>query len=198
MLALALLIASCGSAAGDPCDAEPVGSVNVFFVGQSASRDVVATVASITPLDELEGFRYDMTDGARLTWLAKEPMGNVKAGGTYRFGVNYRPGFPDASSVLVYEGDRLTFAAVTDLETEVPGLLITPGEATCPSRGRTKCHKALVNRPLIVEGRPFHHGDTARAGGFEVRVLMAQKITYDSRCADAGRPGISFTVTRVE
>ena len=81
-----LLLSACGSAAGDRCDLEPVGAVNSFFVGENASRDVVVTVASIAPLEGIAGFRYDMRDGARLTWMAKEPMANVVAGGTVSMG----------------------------------------------------------------------------------------------------------------
>lgn len=196
MLGFVVLFAACGSAAGDRCGAEPIGSVKAFFAGENASRDVVATVASIAPLEGLAGFRYDMRDGARLTWMAKEPMANVVAGGTYRFVVDYRGGWPDASSILVFEGDRLIFAGVTDRETDIPGLTISTGEATCPSRGRTKCHESLVNVPVIVGGTSLYHGESATVGEFEVRVLTSQKVKYTSRCADAGVAGLSFTVTR--
>mgnify|MGYP000430354514 CR=1 FL=1 len=196
ILGFVVLFAACGSAAGDRCDAEPVGSVNAFFVGENASRDVVATVAFIAPLEGLAGFRYDMRDGALLTWIAKEPMANVLAEGTYRFVVDYRGGWPDASSILVFEGDQLIFAAVTDRETDIPGLTINVGDASCSSRGRTKCHESLVNVPVIVGGKTIYNGESATVGEFEVRVLTAQKVKYSSRCADAGVPTLSFTVAR--
>ena len=198
ILGFVLLFAACGSAAGDRCDLEPVGSVNAFFVGENASRDVVATVSAIAPLEGMAGFRYDMRDGARLTWMAKDPMPNVVAGGTYRFVVDYRGGWPDASFILVFEGDRLIFAGVTDRQTVIPGLAITTGDATCASRGRTKCHESLVNVPLIVDGQSLYHGESARVGEFEVRVLTAQKVRYSSRCADAGLPHVSYPVARVK
>lgn len=196
MLGFVVLFAACGSAAGDRCDAKPVGSVNAFFVGENPSRDVVTTVTSIAPLEGLAGFRYDMRDGARLTWMAKEPMTNVVVGGTYRFVVDYRGGWPDASSILVFEGDQLIFAGVTDRETDIPGLTISVGDASCSSRGRTKCHESLVNVPVLVGGKSIYHGESATVGEFEVRVFTSQKVKYSSRCADAGVPALSFTVAR--
>lgn len=205
--AVTFVLASCG-AAGDACLREPVGRVNAFFAGQESSRDVRVAVSAIAPL-EIGGFRYDMQDGSRLTWLASEPIAGVRVGATYRFVVDYAPGSPDASGILVYEGERLIFAGLSDrspflrvLKRGIPGFTVALGSPACGSRGRTKCHSALVNLPLVVEHEgarvSLHHGERARVGSFEVRVLTAQKVTYAPRCADAGLPGVAFVAQRVD
>ena len=207
-LAILALAGSC-AAGGDRCSSPSDGSVNAFFPGREPSRDIIATVASITPLEELGGFRYDMTTGERLTWIANVPIAGVAAGGTYRFVVDYRPGFPDAAGILVYERDELFFAALTDqkplqlvLREGVPGFDIALGETTCKSRENSRCHEAIVNLPVTFE----HAGsratvfqrETARLGDFDVRVLTAQSVKYSSRCADAGLPGVSFVIARAK
>lgn len=205
-LVLAMILASCGGAQ-DRCGNPPKTSVNAFFAGRDASRDVVATVATITPLADIGGFRYEMRDGSRLTWIAKEPIAGVVAGRTYRFVVDYAPGFPDASGMLVFENDRMIFAALTDqklldhvLKSGVPDFKIATGEAACSSRGRSKCHEALVNLPLAFEHagerKVLLQGEKARVGEFEIDALVAQQVTYAPRCGDAGLPGVSFTIRR--
>lgn len=204
---VAVVLASCG-AAGNRCSTEPEGRVNAFFLGDESSRDVVATLSAIVPL-ETGGVRYDLQDGSRLTWLASEPIAPLKVGGTYRFVVDYAPGSPDASGILIFDGGQLLFAALTDrtpflrvLKRGIPGFSVALEEGTCGSRGRTKCHSALVNLPLSIAHRGtrvvLHHGERAKLGAFEVRVLTAQKVTYAPRCADAGLPGVSFVIRRVE
>lgn len=208
VLATAMLVASCGSGA-DVCSTAPLGSTNAFFAGGRPSREVTATVATITPLEDPAGFRYDMTDGTRLTWIAREPLGHVEAGKTYRLVVDYAGGAPDASGILVFDGERLLFAAVTDqtafrrvLRNGIPGFTVAAAESPCASRDRTKCHEAMVNLPLVFEHggarTALYQGQAARAGDFEIRVLTAQKVRYSSRCADAGLPGVSFTITRAD
>jgi hypothetical protein len=204
--AIAVTLASC-AATGDRCSNAPVGNVNAFFAGGEPSRDVAATVATMAPLAELEGFRYEMTDGSRLTWIAKEPIPALEIGRTYRFVVDYSPGSPDASGILIFDGERLLFAALTDqrpfqhvLREGVPRFTISTGDPACRSRGRTKCHEALVNLPLTIdhagERKVLYQGERLRMGEFEIHALTAQKVTYASRCADAGLAGVSFTIQR--
>ena len=208
-VSIAMIIASCGVSGGGHCSKPPAGSVNAFFPGREPSRDVVATVSSITPLTELGGFRYDMSDGARLTWISASPIAGVTEGARYRFVVDYAGGFPDASGIVVYEGDRLLFAGHTDqkpfehvLKNGIPGFTIAFGEPACSSRDSSRCHESIVNLPLVVvhgeERRSLHQGETARVGDFEVRLLTSQRVTYSSSCADAGLPGVSFTIARVK
>ena len=205
--ALALVLASCEAGTGAGCSREPVGRVNAFFAGGEASRDVVVTVVSITPLPDLGGFRYEMSDGVRLTWIAREPIPAVAAGGRYRFRVDYAGGSPDASGLLVFENDQLLFAALTDqkpfqhvLRDGISEFAIAMNDASCGSRGRTRCHEALVNLRLSFEHRgetaSLFHGEKATLGEFEIEALTAQKVTYASRCADAGLPGVAFTIRR--
>lgn len=205
--ALALVLASCEAGTGAGCSREPVGRVNAFFTGGEASRDVVATVTSIAPLPEIGGFRYEMADGARLTWIAREPIPHVVAGRRYRFVVEYAGGSPDASGILVFGGDDLLFAALTDqkpfqhvLRDGIPGFTITTEDAGCSSRGSTRCHESLINHRVSFahrgENASRFHGEKATLGEFEVEVLTAQNVTYASRCADAGLPGIAFTIRR--
>ena len=207
-LAVALFLGSCGATL-DVCSNPPAGNLNVFFAGGDPSRDVSATVAAITPLEELGGFRYDMRDGARLTWIHPEPLAGVEVGRTYRFVVDYSAGFPDASGIVIYDRDQFVFAAHSDqkafqhvLKDGIPGLTIASGEPVCTSRSGTKCHEALVNLPLRVttngaEAVTLHQGERKTVGGFEVHALASQKVTYRDRCADAGVPGVAFTIRRV-
>lgn len=202
-----MILASCAGA-GDRCSTPPAGSVKVFFSGDEPSREAVAAVAAMVPLAELEGFRYEMSDGSRLTWIAKEPIPALEIGRTYRFVVDYAPGSPDASGILIFDGERLLFAAPTDqepiqhvLEQGVPRFTIATGDPTCRSRGRTKCHEALVNLPLTVDyagaRKVLYQGERLHMGEFEIHALTSQKVTYASRCADAGLPGVSFTIQRM-
>jgi hypothetical protein len=208
-----LLTATCAGDASDVCSRKPIGSVKAFFAPPPASREATVTVDAITPLPELQGFRYELrtADGkaARLTWLGAEAIGGVRAGGTYRFVVDYAPGFPDSSGLLIFERERLLFAALTDqqlfqhvLKSGIPGFELAMGEPACASRLTTTCFDAVVNRPLTVthEGqrRTIHQGDRVRIGSYEVAALTVQQVTYSPRCADAGMPGVSLTIERRE
>lgn len=207
LFAVALMLASCAGVADRRCSTPPVGSVKVFFAGGEPGHDVSATVAAVTPLVDLGGYRYDLGDGSRLTWIAKDPIPGVEVGRAYRFVVEYAGGSPDASGILVFERGRLLFASLTDqqpfqhvLKDGIPGFAIALGDLDCPSRGSTKCHEQLVNRPVSIthggEQRLLIHGSRAVVGEFEVHVLTAQKVKYAPRCADAGLPGVSFTIRR--
>jgi hypothetical protein len=208
LFALALMLASCAGVGDRGCSNPPEGGVKAFFANGEPSRDVVATVAAVTPLADLGGFRYDLGDGSRLTWIAKEAIPGLVVGRAYRFVIDYAGGSPDASGILVFERERLLFASLTDqqpfqhvLKEGIPGFAIVLGDAVCSSRGSTKCHEQLVNLQLSVthgsERRVLHHGSRAEVGEFEVHVLTAQKVKYAPRCADAGLPGVSFTIRRL-
>jgi hypothetical protein len=209
---LALTVATCGGALGDDaCRGEPVGSVRAFFPGSSPSRDLTAVVETITPLPELQGMSYLLRDDSgavsKLSWLAPSPMAGVRRGERYRFIVEYEGGFPDSSSVKVMQGDSLIFAGFTDqkipgqvMKGGLAGFEIAIGSERCSSRGRTDCHEASVNLPLIVRHGgsrvELYHGQTASLGGYIVRALTVQRVDYSSRCADAGVPAVSFTIER--
>ena len=66
--------------------------------------------------------------------------------------------------------------------------------------GSTRCHESLVNQRVSFTHRgekaTLFHGDKATLGEYEIEVLTAQRVTYASRCADAGLPGIAFTIRR--
>jgi hypothetical protein len=200
---VATIVTSCA------CSNPPAGNVTAFFAGGDASRDVVATVAAITPLAELGGFRYDMRNGARLTWIAKEPIAALQVGRTVRIVVDYSPGSPDASGILIFDGERLLFAALSDqnpfqhvLEGGISGFAIATQETRCASRARTRCHTSLVNLRLSIEHagerKVLVQGESARLGEFAVDALVAQKVIYNPRCADAGLPGVCFVIRRVQ
>jgi len=205
-LGVAFLLATCGGGAGgSDCAREPIGDVKAFFAGGQASRDLVGVVEHVTPLPDIHGFRYEFRDGARLTWIGR-PL-PIEIGTTYRFVVDYAPGFPDGSGMLIFAGDELYFAAFTGqamfqhvLKQGIAGFEISTGEPRCPSRGRSTCHDALVNLPLIItrgaESRTIYHGQSATLGGYRIDALSVQKVKYSSRCADAGLAAISFTITK--
>lgn len=211
-LALALTLSTCGGTqAIDACRREPLGSTNAFFAGGSPQAELTATVAAITPLPDLGGYRYDLQELSgtvrKLTWIAPTAMEGIEAGRRYRFVVDYAGGFPDSSGILVYDGETLYFAALTDqtlfahvLKSGVPGFSMKLGEPSCGSRGSTKCHPTMVNLPLIVASggteKTLHHGETAVLGDYVVQPLTAQRVTYSPRCADAGVPGVSLIITR--
>ena len=199
LAAIILLLASSCDGASNPCSTEPAGSINAFFPGDTPSRDTTLVVERVTPASE--GFRYDFRDGSHLMWIAAEPL-PVAVGKSYRFVVQYRPGMPDATGILVFDGDVLVFAALTDqiLRFPIPQFEMAIGEPVCDSRGSTKCHESLVNVPLTIAHAghtvTVHHGETARLGDYEIKALTVQRVRYASRCADAGLPAISFTVRR--
>ena len=197
---VALFVASCGGS-GNRCSTEPVGSINVFFPGDTPSRDATLVVDRVTPISN--GFRYDFRDGSPMTWIARDVL-PVAIGKPYRFIVAYRPGAPDASSIMIFDGEMLLFAALTDqtLRLTIPTFELSVGQPVCGSRGSTKCHESLVNLPLKIthggQAATIHHGDTAQLGDYEIKALTAQRVTYASRCADAGLPAVSLTISRVK
>ena len=211
--AVLLAATTCVGAGTDSgaCSRVPVGSATVFFAGERPSGEITATVVSITPLPELAGFSYELREregaATRLTWIAPAAMASVHTGSTYRFVVDYVPGFPDASGILVFDGDTLVFAALSDqqlfqhvLERGIPEFELAVGDSACESRGSTKCHRSMTNLPLVVEHggtrSTLYHGETVRTGDYEVRALSVQRIVYDSGCADAGLPAVSLVIAR--
>ena len=211
--AVALVATTCGGGADgtDVCSRAPVGSVNAFFVGEQPSRELTATVVGIRPLPDLGGFAYELRDQggttSRLTWIAPAAMSGVHAGSTYRFVVDYAPGFPDASGILVFDGSTLVFAALSDqrlfqhvLRQGIPRFQLALGEPACDSRGATKCHESMTNLRLLVEHGgardTLHHGETITIGGYDVQALSVQRIVYSPRCADAGLPAVSLVIAR--
>lgn len=196
-----LLLASCGATSLRICSTEPVGNINVFFPGNTPSRDATLVVDRVTPISN--GFRYDFRVGSPMTWIAPDVL-PVAIGKPYRFVVDYRPGAPDASSIMVFDGESLLFAALTDqtLRLTIPAFELTVGEAACGSRGSTKCHASLVNLPLKIshggQSATIHHGEVAHLGDYEIKALTVQRVAYAARCADAGLPAVSVTIARVK
>ena len=185
--------------------------MNAFFAGEQPSRELTATVVAIHPLPDLGGFAYELRDQggttSRLTWIAPAAMSGVDAGSTYRFVVDYAPGFPDASGIVVFDGTTLVFAALSDerlfqrvLRRGIPGFELALGEPGCDSRGATNCHESMTNLPLVVEHGgardTLHHGEMISIGGYDVQALAVQRIVYSSRCADAGLPAVSLVIAR--
>jgi hypothetical protein len=190
---VALIATSCGGTS-NRCSTEPIGSINAF-----PSRDATLVVDRVTPISS--GYRYDFRDGTPLTWIGQEAL-PIATGHSYRFVVDYRPGAPDATSILIFDGETLLFAAVTDqrIRRDIPGFELSVGAAACGSRGSTRCHDALVNLPLLIthagESQTIHHGQTAQLGDYEVRALTVQRVAYNSRCADAGLSAISIIIRK--
>jgi hypothetical protein len=208
--ALAVLAFVACASAEAPCKAEPEGKIVAFFAGGEPSREVVAQVAAIDAMPTGAGFGYRLRSRGSeilLTYRAAAAIPGVLEGNEYTFMVDYSPGYPDSSGIVVRKDDELIFAALTDqrpmqhvLKDGIPGFDIELQAAACPSRGRTSCHEALVNRSLRIshrgESAQLHHGEGARLGEFEVRLLTAQSVTYSKNCSDAGLAGVSLFISR--
>lgn len=209
---------------GAGCAAEPLGEVRVFLdpgraaaggagkmsAPAPAAPSVVfeAVVASIAPPDGGGFVTVALRDEAR-NLRFHSPLGPppLRLGERYRLRVDYEPGYPPASALLVWDSEGLLYAAASDerpgatvLKDGVPGFALRLLPATCDSRPHDRCFEALRNAPLEAAfgGRSvtLHNGGVADLGAYRVTCLTAQAIAYSSRCQDAGRIALSYVIER--
>ncbi len=132
----------------------------------------------------------------------------VNEGESYAFRLDYVGGAPDATAIVIRDGEGLLYAAATDqrpgaavLRDGLPGFTLSLLPAECGSRLESECYEAVRNLGLAVEhaGRRvvLFQGESAVLDDYRVDCLIAQEVTYSSRCADAGLPGVSYVITRL-
>jgi hypothetical protein len=217
MLASVLLLGCAEGVDGDGrgCEAEARGQM-VAFLEQDApplSARFSGTVVSVAPGSGPDAYRYVIRDAAgaerRLAYRAPDGPLPVKEGAAYEFQVDYVGGAPAASGLLIRDRTGLVFAGATDqglgahvLKDGLPGLTLELRPPACPGRAAGTCFESITNRPLRVthEGRPADllQGQSVRLGPYRVTCLAAQSVVYRSGCADAGRPGVSYLIARVD
>lgn len=204
-----------GSAPGvERCEAPPLGRMVVF---ERVPLDVgswtfEATVQTWVPPPDsgLTDLILEEPGGKRREVAFASPTGlpPIRKGARYTFRLDYWGGEPDALAIVIHDGDGLLYAAATDerpgaavLRDGVPGFTISLLPAECDSRLQNTCYEAVRNVGLAVEhqGRRavLFQGESAVLDRYRVDCLIAQKITYSSRCADAGLPGVSYVITRL-
>jgi hypothetical protein len=207
---------STGAVAGDDsparCRAESLGSVRAFLeAGAPATSTFDATLEAAPKPGDGGLWKLSLREesGVAHTLTLMSPLGapRLEAGSRYRFRVDYSPGYPPASSLLIWKDAMLVYAAAGDpspgrrvLAEGVPGFEITPMPSRCANRGPTDCFDVLRSAPLRVahDGATatLMQGESASLGGYRVTCLTAEEITYSARCADAGRPTLSYVIER--
>ncbi len=201
-----------GETCGSPekgCDTEPAGYVNVFFrTGPSMEpRSVTAAIVSIDEAEHTIALR-DSSGAADTLYL--DVPGHalpLRTGRTYTFEVEYAPGFPSLSGIMVSDPAGLLLAGVTDRESSprifksgIPGFSVSLRDSDCPDRNADPCYDSIRNATLAVmrgsETVVLKNSEAARLGDFDITCLAAQRVDYSSSCADAGLPSYSFILIR--
>jgi len=206
--ALAPGSAGCRNAAKG-CTAEPYGYVNTFFRSENP-KSITATVVSIRSLSAGSAREIVFADSAGADTLYLDAAGlevPLEAGSRYSCEVEYVPGFPSLSGVIVRDDRGLVFAGVTDrvpasrvFVSGIPGFSATLEDGGCPDRNRDSCYDAVHNMELAVTHAGVQvrlkNREAARLGDYVVTCLAAQRIDYNASCADAGAPSYSFVIAR--
>jgi hypothetical protein len=212
--AFALLpIQTCAPRAGSQdCLREPAPALAVWvesgpptppkFRGTMADMDTTATGESvvITVRDSLlvERKIHVSAAGSELP---------LRKGRAYEFQIETVGGFPTASGMIVRDSTGIVFAGASDqtlgshvLKEGVPGFTMTLISTECPSRPHDDCYDGLYNLRLVVThaGRTVRlmHPDSGRLDDYLITCRLAQRVVYNSKCADAGLPGVSWTMDR--
>ncbi|HUD71505.1 MAG TPA: hypothetical protein VMQ62_06045 [Dongiaceae bacterium] len=194
------------------CRAESLGSVRAFLeAGAPATNTFDATLeAAPKPGDGgLWKLALREASGATHTLTLISPVGapHLEVGARYRIRVDYAPGYPPASGLLIWKEGELIYAAAGDPSPErrvlgegVPGFEIARLPSRCANRGPTDCFDALRSAPLRIAHAgatvTLMQGESADLGGYRVTCLTAEEITYSARCADAGRVTLSYVIER--
>lgn len=198
---------------GPKCDAEPRGRITAFVRGESSSSVMfTARVERHVPRTDGPAHRYVLREASgvtrELSVSSTEPVPGLEVGKEYRFRVDYKPGWPGASGLLISDGAGLLYAALTDQEVGrdvladgVPGFSITLRAAECrSSRPHNSCFDSMINLPVEVRSSGdavvLYHGESKPLGDYLVTVLTAQDVVYNKACKDAGVPRISLTIHR--
>jgi hypothetical protein len=201
-----------GDDSGARCRAESRGSVRAFLeAGAPATSSFDATLESAPKPGDGGLWKLSLREasGALHTLTLIVPIGapRLAVGTRYRFRVDYSPGYPPASGLLIWKDSELIYAAAGDpspgrrvLGEGVPGFEITLMPSRCANRGPTDCFDLLRSAPLRVahEGATvtLMQGESADLGRYRVTCLTAEEITYSARCADAGRVTLSYVIER--
>jgi hypothetical protein len=218
-LLLAALALSCGPARapaaaspGAGCDAEPLGEFRSFLeTGGPSSTTLEATLVSLSPPNDGGFVKLALreTSGAVHTLTLRSPTGPppLHEGEGYRFRVDYAPGYPPASGLLIWKDATLLYAAASDpsplkhgLADGVPGFELTLLPSECASRLQTDCYESVRDARLRVvhagASATLFQGESATLGKYRVTCLTAEEVIYRGRCADTGRVVLSYRIER--
>jgi len=186
-------------AVNDRCAAPPAGNAVAFIEAQPMGEiSLRATVDRITAKD---GATVYELGPRRLVYRGDGAIPGIRENAAYDFVLDYRPGFPSASTLTISDERGVMFIAVTAQQPkDIAGFKFTMSDAGCSSRPHNRCYDAIVNQRLHVarnnESVELMNGESALLGGYRLHALTAQKVTYNSSCADAGIDGVSFTIAR--
>lgn len=197
------------------CETEPVGTVIAFLPepDEIGSFHLAGTVSSLATQSAQGLSKLVIHDeqGADhlLSYLIPGETLPVRQGGSYRFQIEHAGRFPAASALLVWDTQGLLFAGVSDIGV---GQLVLAGgiegfsfellPPTCESRSTSECDSALRNTPLRAahggSSTDLFNGESADLGGYRVACLTAQQVVPSSRCSEAGRLVVSYTIRRTD
>jgi len=204
VVALALLFAAaarCKAAppVSDRCAAPPAGNAVAFIEGQPMGE--ISLHAAVDRITAKDGATVYDLGPRRLVYRSDGPIPGLRENTAYDFVLDYRPGYPSASTLTISDERGVMFVAMTSQQPkDIAGFQFTMTDGGCSSRTHNRCYDAIVNQRLHVAHKDksvdLMNGESAPLGGYRVRVLTAQKVKYNSNCADAGIDGVSFTILR--
>jgi hypothetical protein len=203
------------AASADVCQAEPLAPFDCSIEGGMPGT-LMRFSGQVTGIEAADAFgrvhfvvREASGAERRLTFQAPDGELPVQSGATYDFEIDRVGGSPTASGLIVRDAAGVLFAAASDqgigdhvLTGGVPGITLGLVATDCPSRPHDACVEDIVNRTLQVtiagQQAALHNGESARLGGYAVRCLIAQKVTYSGRCPDFALFGVSYTIARAK
>jgi len=194
------------------CDAPPAGDTQAFLAdaGEGTTFRFTGTVTAVVPPNALGFLTIEVRegDGRDRALRLRCPDGlPIVSGRAYTFALEQRGESPKASALQILDADGLTFAAVSDVAPGATVLAAGPAGLTmalvpgdCQALTPGACEDSVRNVVLHVAGdgaeASLMNGERARVGRFDVHCLVAQRIAYLPRCADAARFGVSYTIAR--
>jgi hypothetical protein len=203
------------SSAAEPCAAEPLAPFDCAEEGGASQPSIrfSGQVASIAAPDEFGRWRYVVREASgtehRLLVQAPDAGLPVVIGQTYDFELERVGGMPVASALLVRDAEGLVFAGASDqgvgdhvFKNGVPEVALQLLPSRCASRAQGDCFDAVFNRALQVsragESVEIYQGGRVSLGGYEVRCLIAQQVSYNTRCRDFALVAVSYTIARAK
>ena len=196
----------------EPCSSPSQQAISVFFE-ETTGPYFESFEARISALDRPQdsGFtRLTLTGSAESSRSLKFRANGidlpVELGATYTWRIEYVPGFPSESGIMINDSEGLLFAAVGALTSgsglqqgDIPGFNVEQRDRGCPV-SQTTCYASYQEMGLHftagTEHRLLQPGETGHLGSYSVTCLVSRLVTYTSACADAGVLDLSYVIQR--
>lgn len=214
-LALSTALRGC-SAADDPCGAPAAPPFTLVAEGPVTPPPRLTLAGRVTEArwrSAPRGFDLELRDAGGAAWRLRldAPVDSLPA--AWLVGDSIRAeivaGWPAAVGLRITDEEGLVLAGASDqsvgghvLADGLPGLDLSLDPADCPPRADGECIESAENFRLTVREKKdgqtaaLMNGESARLGSLRVSCLIAQRVRYDPRCADAASPAVSWCLWR--